>query len=493
MQTLESPSRSGAELRADAEITAAVERHFITSKDVTSHLMEVSTQEGIVELTGAAGSLLARRRAEEIAMAVRGVRGVVNELVVNADDVPDSQLHRDVEHALADDSVVRDYHLRVYESGGTVWLTGTVRSWPEKQLALRAVEGVRGVRHIQADQLRVNRDGPPKPDADITAQLLEVLDWDVRVNKSLVQVRTNDRVVHLTGTVGSLAVKHRIEGLALELGAARVDGRDLFVARWALAPELGREEDLERTDEAIEKAVRDTFRRDPRLQEANPLVQVQKGAVTLSGTVGNLRARLCAEHDARHVAGVREVHNQLTVSHGRFWSDDYLRQRVAAALRRDPYLSSYHFSVSLLNGRASVHGWVNHRFEQEQVYDVAVGVNGVVDVENQVAVYPDGHRAAQALAGGLTGDLSVAEATVPDDKLAENIRARYSWSALLHDQAIEVAVARGRVTLTGTVDSWLERQQAAREAHEVGARDVNNHLRVWRAAPTLSAPLVAAS
>ncbi|AHJ97367.1 hypothetical protein Hsw_1772 [Hymenobacter swuensis DY53] len=33
-----------------------------------------------------------------------------------------------------------------------------------------------------------------------------------------------------------------------------------------------------------------------------------------------------------------------------------------------------------------------------------------------------------------------------------------------------------RATLTGTVDSWLDRQQAAQEAHEAGAREVNNHL-----------------
>lgn len=41
-----------------------------------------------------------------------------------------------------------------------------------------------------------------------------------------------------------------------------------------------------------------------------------------------------------------------------------------------------------------------------------------------------------------------------------------------------VRAENGRATLTGTVDTWPERRQAALEAYEVGARDVNNHLRV---------------
>ena len=36
---------------------------------------------------------------------------------------------------------------------------------------------------------------------------------------------------------------------------------------------------------------------------------------------------------------------------------------------------------------------------------------------------------------------------------------------------------KGRATLTGTADTWLVRQQAATVAYELGAWDVNNHVR----------------
>ncbi|GAB3586633.1 BON domain-containing protein [Hymenobacter daeguensis] len=480
MQTLNFPLRNPAQVAADADITAAIERCFLTRKGVAAHLIDVGTRAGMVTLTGAADSLLARRRAEDIALAVRGVCGVVNELVVLGPEVEAAELCWNVQQALADDPATHDYALRCTVADGRVCLAGRVRSWAEKQLVCRVVEGVRGVRRIDDAALRICRPGPAKTDADLTAQLQDLLHWDMRVGKTLVQVRFSDGVAHLGGTVGSLAVKRHVESLAFELGAVRVDGRNLCVARGALEPGLGREEAPAHSDEAIAQAVHDAFRHDPRLQQMEPLVQVHAGVVTLVGIVDSLRARACAEHDARHVAGVGEVHNLLKVRTDQFWPDEALGPRVVAALQRDPYLSGYHFSVSVLNGRATVHGRVSSLFEREQAYDVASGVSGVVEVESRVAVPPDGHLAAPAPAGGLAGSLATATAADQDAELAERIRTRYCWSASLHGQGIELEVHSLRVTLTGTVDTWLERRLAAREASELGARDVNNHLRVGR-------------
>ena len=93
---------------ADADITAAIELLFLTKKGVNAHLMDVTTREGIVELTGYSDNLLARERAEEIALAVRGVRGVINELLVRTPDVADARLLTDVEQALTDDAATND-------------------------------------------------------------------------------------------------------------------------------------------------------------------------------------------------------------------------------------------------------------------------------------------------------------------------------------------------------------------------------------------------
>lgn len=91
MQTLETFEPT-LEHVADADITAALERFFLTQKGVAAHLIDVMTHEGIVLLAGLTDNLLSRARAEEIALNLRGVRGVVNEVLISTPDVPDAEL-----------------------------------------------------------------------------------------------------------------------------------------------------------------------------------------------------------------------------------------------------------------------------------------------------------------------------------------------------------------------------------------------------------------
>jgi osmotically-inducible protein OsmY len=56
------------------------------------------------------------------------------------------------------------------------------------------------------------------------------------------------------------------------------------------------------------------------------------------------------------------------------------------------------------------------------------------------------------------------------------IRQRWLCSANLHGQNMEVQVKKGRVTLTGTVDTWLEREEAILDAYEAGACEVTDQL-----------------
>jgi osmotically-inducible protein OsmY len=453
-----------AEIIADADITAAVELLLATKKGLTPHLITVQTRQGIVRLSGSTNNLLARQRAEEIAQAVRGVRGLHSTLAVRPVVMADAELRRDVAAALADDSATDDYQVAPTVAGGVVTLTGKVQTWAEKQLVLRVVRGVRGVRACLADQLTIQGGEILNSDEEITTQIRELLDWDIRVNGALVEVRTNGHVVHLSGTVGTPAEKDRLIAIANQTGATRVDARDLFVAYWALGRAIRREKFIPQTDEAIASAVRDTLRCNPRMQVTETLVQVHDGVVTLAGTVSNLRVRLDAEHDARHVVGVADVHNLLKVRPARLVPDEDIRQTITAALARDPYVSYLPFGVQVHEGQVLLSGQVPTSFEQERAGDVAAGVSGVLNVNNRLEKRPREDAA------------SIPADPDPDHALAERIRTRYLWSAALHDQEVQVAVRNGRATLTGTVDTWLDRQQAVQDAHEAGAHEVNNHL-----------------
>lgn len=478
MQTFQMMNQSATvEEVSDAEITTTIDRHYMTQKGVSAHLIDVITHEGVVRLAGITDNLLSRERAEEIALAVRGVRSVINELVISTPDVADDQLKRHVSSALADDPATTDYPLHCTANDGVVTLTGTLQSWAEKELALRVVRGVRGVRSIAADEVAIEWGSQHNSDQEITTQVRELLDWDIRVYSALVEIDTTNRLTHLAGTVGTAAEKAHVITTAYQAGATRVDARDLNVAAWALTRELRQEKHAARSDAAIATAVLDTFRFDARVRATTPLVVVRHGVVTLTGNVGNLRAKQAAERDARHVVGVWDVHNLLKVRTSRFMPDANVSQTIQDALARDPYLSVCEFSVRVHNGKALLFGHVGSHFEQERAGGVAAGVNGVAEVENWVSV-PANRTFDGFQAYAWSGTTLRPKSLNPDFALAERIRQRYFWSASLHNQDVEVSVQKGRVTLTGTVDTWPDHQQASVDAYAAGARDVDNELHV---------------
>ena len=485
MQTFEMLNHSATvEEVTDAEITATIDRLFLTKKGVSAHLIDVITHDGIVRLAGITDHLLSRERAEEIAMAVRGVRGVINELAISTPDVPDADLKRHVDTALTDDPATTDYDVHCTANDGVVTLTGAVQTWAEKELVLRVVRGVRGVRSIAADEVAIAWGTPNNSDEEITTQIKELLDWDIRVYSALVEVDTMNCLTHISGTVGTAAEKAHVVATAYQAGATHVDARDLQVAAWALTRELRQEKHAARSDAAIAQAVLDTFRFDARVRSNTPLVVVHNGVVTLTGNMSNLRAKQDAERDARHVVGVWDVHNLLKVRTHRFIPDANVGQTIQDALARDPYLGFCEFSVRVHNGKAQLYGHVGSHFEQERAGGVAAGVNGVAAVENWVSVPANGpFDEFQAYAWSATSPRP--HVFNPDFALAERIRQRYFWSASLHNQEVAVHVQKGRATLTGTVDTWLDHQQAALDAYAAGARDVDNDLHVISSAGML--------
>jgi osmotically-inducible protein OsmY len=468
---------ASTETMADADITTAIERLFATQKGLNAHTLDVATHEGLVTLAGFTDNLLARQRAEEIALAVRGVHGVTSTVVIHTPNLPDADLQRDVREALAADPATADYLVQCTVAGGVVTLTGVVQSWAERQLVLRVVQGVRGVTTFVTEHLTIQTGEVVNSDAEITTQIRELLDWDIRVNSALVEVRTNDHVVHLSGTVGTATEKNHIVGIAHQTGAIRVDARDLFVAYWALDSRLRREKFAPRVSEAMAEAVRVAIYHNPRVRSSETLVQAHEGIITLAGTVSNLRARQEAERDARRIVGVCDVHNLLKIRPKRLVPDADIRQTILAALARDPYLGGTQVEVRVHHGQVTLHGRVSSHFEQQQAADVAAGASGVVAVDNLMQ-RPVGGHADEFPASRPGAAQPRPTGPDPDHALAQRIRQRHFWSASLHDQDLEVHVDHGRATLTGTVDTWLERHQAALDAYEVGARDVNNHLRV---------------
>lgn len=66
----------------DAAITASIKTDFLKDPDLSVLKIDVDTRDGVVTLNGLAGNEPARKRAEQLAGAIKGVREVRNYLTV---------------------------------------------------------------------------------------------------------------------------------------------------------------------------------------------------------------------------------------------------------------------------------------------------------------------------------------------------------------------------------------------------------------------------
>ena len=69
-----------------------------------------------------------------------------------------------------------------------------------------------------------------------------------------------------------------------------------------------------RSDEVLASEIHEILSKDPELDATEIEVDVEGGAVMLTGTVDSSDAKLLAEELVESVAGVREIHNHLKVS-----------------------------------------------------------------------------------------------------------------------------------------------------------------------------------
>lgn len=322
-------------LLGDDEVRCAVERELASDPAVPAHRVTVEVSSGIVTLLGRIDNLLAKERAERIAETVKGVRVVVNRiLVLPSTRRSDDALERDVRAALIEDPVADASEVGVRVDHGTVSLSGTVDSWQEYrscEWAAKAVKGVVRVRNgLQVDYVL------KRPDAEIQIEILERLRWDALIDHGLIRVLVADGQVELHGTVGSAAEKMRAVYDAYVAGVASVDASGLEVERWARDDDLRGGQYIFRDDAEIKKTVRDAFSCDPRVSYFDVQVEVSAGRVTLRGEVDAIGAKRAAGQDARNTAGVRAVENRIQVRPPRPGLPAEERPPAAGGHRRRP-------------------------------------------------------------------------------------------------------------------------------------------------------------
>ena len=216
-------AEQGQHMVMEAEMILAIEDRLAGDEFVQENLIDVVSEKGIVTLLGEVDNILAKERAAALTAPIKGVRSVMNQLLVNPlSSLEDQDIEDHVQSALLENPATELYDMSMKVTDGRGTLTGTVQSWQEKQLALQVAKGVDGIKAIQ-DQLEVltvkNRS-----DKAVQQEILQRLHHDVWFDSSPVMITVRDHRVTVAGTVRSVDEKSRIISLAWVDGITSVNG-----------------------------------------------------------------------------------------------------------------------------------------------------------------------------------------------------------------------------------------------------------------------------
>jgi osmotically-inducible protein OsmY len=199
------------------------------------------------------------------------------------------------------------------------------------------------------------------------------------------------------------------------------------------------------TDLQLQQNIMAELRWEPSVKAAEIGVAVKGGIVTLTGNVETYAQKFAAERAVERVAGVYAVADELTVTIPGLYrrTDTDVAQAVANALA---------WNVEVPEGVTAIvrQGWVTLEGEVHWYFQKAAA-----------------ERAVRYLTGvtGVTNLIELRQHTPlnPTDVKAK-IEAALARSVELDAQKIKVATDESTVTLTGTVRSWAEREDATRAA-----------------------------
>jgi osmotically-inducible protein OsmY len=199
-----------------------------------------------------------------------------------------------------------------------------------------------------------------------------------------------------------------------------------------------------RLDSDIKRDVEDELRWDPGVDATDIGVAVHNGVVTLSGFVHSYWQRTQAERDAKRVAGVVGVADDIEVRLpviDQRPDPDIVRDAVSALKLELPF-SSENIKVVAREGWLTLEGAVEWNYARERAESAVKNIRGVKGVTNSIELKPK----------------------VAPYEVRRKIEDALRRSAELDASRITVEANGSEVVLRGTVRSWAERQEAERAA-----------------------------
>jgi hyperosmotically inducible periplasmic protein len=228
-----------------------------------------------------------------------------------------------------------------------------------------------------------------------------------------------------------------------------------------------------------ESQILTTYALSPYLRAYDFKVTVCQGNVTLSGSVDEDVSKELAGQIALGVDGIKSVENQIEVaanysapaktterSFGQMVDDVSITSAVKSKLTWSRYAGGLVAKVETAHGKVNLSGTATSEEAMDAAGKFAGNTRGVISVDNQIVVDDAGKPAAATEVG----------IDIADGWITTKVKYTFMYSSNVNGSDIAVSTSGGIVTLTGKLDSGVERALAIELARNVrGVKGVDSN------------------
>jgi osmotically-inducible protein OsmY len=214
-----------------------------------------------------------------------------------------------------------------------------------------------------------------------------------------------------------------------------------------------------KTNAELQSDVQNAIKWEPLLHAAEIGVTAKDGIVSLTGVVDSYLKKMEAENAAKKVIGVKALVEDIEVKFPDSWvkSNSDVAKNVLAAFKANGSVPDDKISIKVEDGWVTLEGELAWNYQKDAAKNAVKYLSGVKGVFNNIKIKAENHDAIEK-------------------KDVEEAIAR-SWA--IDDSDLNVSVTGSTVTLSGTVDSWYQKEEAGRIAWNTpGIWHVNNELAV---------------